>query len=203
APGSRPCSPDRPACSPNPRPSKPWPNAMPPASSWPGRAPPRPRPRPPPDAVFAGVDIASLQLAQPRSAGVEAAGLAAMYWLGIDPILSDLGFNGIQRAAVAGSLIGRMAAPGSELATWRWLGERSALGELLGVNFDTMPLMQLYRTSDLLVRHRDKIETMLFTNIQDLFGLPVTVTLYDLTNTYFEGTAAGNPKAARGRSKEK
>jgi hypothetical protein len=156
-----------------------------------------------PDAIFAEVDVTSLQLIQPRSAGVEAAGLAAMDWLGIDPILSGLGFNGIQRAAVAGSLIGRMAAPGSELATWRWLGERSALGERLGVNFDTMPLMQLYRTSDLLVRHRDKIEDALFGRIQDLFGLPVTVTLYDLTNTYFEGTAAGNPKAARGRSKEK
>jgi hypothetical protein len=156
-----------------------------------------------PDAAFAEVDITSLQLTRPRSAGVEAAGLAAMDWLGIDPILRDLGFNGIQRAAVAGSLIGRMAAPGSELATWRWLGERSALGELLGVNFDTMPLMQLYRTSDLLVRHRDKIEEALFGRIQDLFGLPVTVTLYDLTNTYFEGTAAGNKKAARGRSKEK
>ena len=156
-----------------------------------------------PDPVFAEVDIASLQLVRPRSAGVEAAGLAAMDWLGIDPILSDLGFNGIQRAAVAGSLIGRMAAPGSELATWRWLGERSALGELIGVNFDTMPLMQLYRTSDLLVRHRDKIEEALFGRIQDLFGLPLTITLYDLTNTYFEGTAAGNPKAARGRSKEK
>jgi transposase len=155
------------------------------------------------DPVFAEVDVTSLQLIQPRSAGVEAAGLAAMDWLGIDPILTDLGFNGIQRAAVAGSLIGRMAAPGSELATWRWLGERSALGELLGVNFDTMPLMQLYRTSDLLIRHRDKIEEALFGRIQDLFGLPVTVTLYDLTNTYFEGTAAGIPKAARGRSKEK
>ncbi len=33
--------------------------------------------------------------------------------------------------------------------------------------------------------------------------MPVTVTLYDLTNTYFEGTAAGNAKAARGHSKEK
>ena len=156
-----------------------------------------------PDPVFAEVDVASLQLIRPRSAGVEAAGLAAMDWLGIDAMLADLGFNGIQRAAVAGSLIGRMAAPGSELATWRWLGERSALGELLGVNFDSMPLMQLYRTSDLLVRHRDEIEAALFGRIQDLFGLPVTVTLYDLTNTYFEGAAAGNPKAARGRSKEK
>ncbi len=156
-----------------------------------------------PDADFAEVDIASLQLIQPRSVGVEAAGLAAIGWLGIDPILAELGFNGIQRAAAAGSLIGRMAAPGSELATWRWPAERSALGELLGVNFDTTSPMQLYRASDILVKHRDKIETMLFTNIQDLFGLPVTVTLYDLTNTYFEGTAAGNVKAARGRSKEK
>jgi hypothetical protein len=31
--------------------------------------------------------------------------------------------------------------------------------------------------------------------------LNITVTLYDLTNTYFEGTAAANPKAKRGRSK--
>jgi hypothetical protein len=33
--------------------------------------------------------------------------------------------------------------------------------------------------------------------------LPMTVTLFDLTNTYFEGTAAANPRAAYGRSKEK
>lgn len=156
-----------------------------------------------PDPIFADVDIASLQLTQPRAVGVEAAGLAAIGWLGFDTILSGLGFNGVQRAAAAGSLIGRMAAPGSELATWRWLTERSALGELLGVNFDAMPLMQLYRASDLLVKHCETIEDALFGRIQDLFALPVTVALYDLTNTYFEGTAAGNEKAARGRSKEK
>ena len=49
----------------------------------------------------------------------------------------------------------------------------SALGELLRVNFDTIPLMQLHRTSDLLVRHRDKSRTALLDRIQDLFGLPV------------------------------
>jgi hypothetical protein len=156
---------------------------------------------PPPS--YAEVDVASMQLTRPRSVGVEAAGLAAMDWLGIDPILQGLGFNGVQRAAVAGSLIGRMAAPGSELSTWHWLRNRSALGELLDADFEAMPLMRLYRVSDLLVRHREKIEDALFGNIQDLFGLPVTVTLYDLTNTYFEGTAAGNRRAARARSKEK
>jgi transposase len=156
-----------------------------------------------PGPIYAEVDVASLQLTRPRAVGVEAAGLAAMAWLGIDRILTNLGLNGVQRDAAAGLLIGRMAAPGSEMATWRWLRERSALGELLDVDFEAMPPIRLYRTSDLLVRHRDKIEAALFTNIQGLFGLPVTVTLYDLTNTYFEGTAAGNAKAARGWSKEK
>jgi hypothetical protein len=69
------------------------------------------------ETTFAEVDVASLQIIRPRSVGVEAVGLAAIDWLGIDPILQDLGFNTVQRAAVAASLIGRMAAPGSELAT--------------------------------------------------------------------------------------
>jgi hypothetical protein len=136
------------------------------------------------EPAFAEVDVASLQLTRPRSVGAEAVGLAAVGWLGIDPILQDLGFNAVQRAAVAGSLIGRMAAPGSELSTWRWLRERSALGELLDVDFEAMPLIRLYRTSDLLVRHRDKIEDKLFTGIQDLFGLPVTVTLYPKSGSW-------------------
>ena len=155
------------------------------------------------DAVYAEVDITSLELTRPRAVGVEAAGLAAMDWLGIDRILTDLGLNGVQRDAAAGLLIGRMAAPGSEQATWRWLRAQSALGELLNCDFEAMPAIRLYRTSDLLIRHREKIEDALFANIKNLFGLPVTVTLYDLTNTYFEGAAAGNVKAARGRSKEK
>lgn len=152
---------------------------------------------------FAEVDVASLQLTRPRSVGVEAVGMAAFDWLGIDRILLDLGFNGVQRAAVAASLIGRMAAPGSELSTWRWLRERSALGELLDVDFEAMPLMRLYRVSDLLVRHREAIEQALFGRVEALFGLATTVTLYDLTNSHFEGTVAANPSAKRGRSKQK
>src|ERR1700733_5593651 len=156
-----------------------------------------------PPADFAEIDVTSLQLTRPRSVGVEAVGLAAIGWLGLTPILQSLGFNGVQRAAVAASLIGRMAAPGSELATWQWVRSRSALGELLDTDFEAMPAARLYRVSDLLLRHRDAIEAALFARIRDLFSLPTTVTLYDLPNTYFEGTAANIPKAARGRSKEK
>jgi transposase len=81
--------------------------------------------------------------------------------------------------------------------------ERSALGELLDVDFAAMPLMTLYRASDALLKHRDSIEKQVFSRVSELFGLSTTVTLYDLTNTYMEGEAADNPKAKHGRSKEK
>ena len=96
-----------------------------------------------------------------------------------------------------------MARPGSERATRRWLAERSALDELLGVDFQTLEPMQLYRASDALMAHREAIEHHLFDRAMDLFDLHPTVTLYDLTNTYFEGEAGGQPKARRGHSKEK
>ena len=152
---------------------------------------------------FVEVDIESLQLTHPRSVGVEQVALAAMGWLGLPEILSQLGFNGIQQAVVQALLVGRMADPASELATWRWLQERSALSELLEVDFEAIGLHRLYRVSDLLVRHRQEMEQALFARIEDLFHQVDTVTLYDLTNTYFEGTATLNGKAARGHSKEK
>lgn len=149
------------------------------------------------------VDVQSLELVQPRSVGVEHAGLQALGKLGLPEILERVGLNGIQRSCALGSIIGRMAAPGSELSTWNWLRERSSLGELLEVDFEGVALSQLYRASDLLVRHRDSIEQQLFGRITELFTLPTTVTLYDLTNSYFEGEMAGNRQAKRGHSKEK
>ena len=107
------------------------------------------------------------------------------------------------RAAATGSIIARMARPGSERAARRWLSERSALGELLGVDFETMGPMQLYRASDALMAHREAIERHLFDRTMGLFDLHPTVTLYDLTNTFFEGEAARQPKAKRGHSKDK
>jgi transposase len=149
------------------------------------------------------VDVGSLELVRPRSVGVEHVGLWALTTLGIVELLTEVGLNGVQRAAVIGNLIGRMAAPGSERATWQWLCQTSALGELLDVDYEGLSLMRLYRASDQLMRHRETIESHLFGRVRDLFGLDETITLYDLTNTYFEGAAAAQPQAQRGRSKEK
>ena len=149
------------------------------------------------------VDVGTLELIRPRSAGVEHVGLWAMEELGLEGLLERLGFNGPQRALAMASIIARMARPGSERASWRWLCERSSLGELLGVDFERMSTMRLYRASDALMSHRATIEAHLFDRATDLFGLRRTVTLYDLTNTFFEGEAAAQSKAERGHSKEK
>lgn len=149
------------------------------------------------------VDVNSLEFSQPRSVGVEHLALHALSLVGLVEKLTELGINGVQRAAILGNVVGRMAAPASELATWNWLRSHSALGELIDVNFEAMSHMTLYRASDLLMRHREAIERHVFSSIETLFGLGATVTLFDLTNTYFEGEAADNAKAKRGRSKEK
>ncbi len=149
------------------------------------------------------VAVGSLALSRPRAVGVEHAALWALRELGLPALLESLGVHAALRDAALGSILARMAHPASERATMRWLRERSAAGELLGVDFETMGAMQLYRASDALMAHREAIEQHLFGAAAGLFGIAPTVTLYDLTNTYFEGAAAGIPKAARGHSKEK
>lgn len=149
------------------------------------------------------VDVNSLEWVRPRSVGVEHTGLWAMSQVGFIDLLIELGLSGPIRAAILGAIIGRMAAPGSELAAHHWLDQCSGLGELLDIDFGRMPLMTLYRAQDALMKHKDRIERTLFNRVHNLFGLDTTVTLFDLTNTYFEGVAGANPEAKRGRSKEK
>ena len=58
------------------------------------------------------VDVESLELARPRTVGVEHVGLWAMERLGLRGLLEGLGFNGRQRAVAVGSIIGRMGSRG-------------------------------------------------------------------------------------------
>jgi transposase len=112
------------------------------------------------------------------------------------------GLNRPQIAAAVGNIVGRMAHPGSELATHAWLQQHSGLGDLIGFDFEAMDLNRLYRASDALYKHREALQEHLFAQAQSIFGFGETITLYDLTNTYFEGIAAGVSKAKRGHSKE-
>ena len=158
---------------------------------------------PPPTPDLQTVDIGTLQAVQVRSVGVEHVALHAIAQLGLVQKLTELGINAVGRACIVGNLIGRMAQPASELATWDWLQTHSALGELLDVDFTALSHMRLYRASDALLHQRQAVEAHIFGTVTQLFALEETVTLYDLTNTYMEGQAQSNAKASHGRSKEK
>ena len=153
-------------------------------------------------ARYQEVDLDSLELVDPRSVGVEHAALSAMRQCALEDKLEQLGLNRPQIAAAVGNIVARMAQPCSELATHAWLKDTSALGELIDFDFQAMDLNRLYRASDALYKHREALQEHLFGQARSMFGLGQTITLYDLTNTYFEGVAAAVSKAKRGHSKE-
>ncbi|GBU15634.1 hypothetical protein AwPolaro_10120 [Polaromonas sp.] len=72
------------------------------------------------------VDINSIEDSQARAVGVEHVALHAIAQLKLVDKLTELGVNGVMRACILGNIIGRMAAPASELATWDWLQPHSA-----------------------------------------------------------------------------
>jgi transposase len=158
---------------------------------------------PPPVSDYQTVDVNSLEHQQIRKIGAEHVGYSAAKQLNLEQVLAQSGFNPKQIKVALGSIIGRLVHPGSELNTHRYLTEHSALDELLETDFSNLPLKLLYQISDSLLKYKTVIEEALYCREKDLFQLEEVVTLYDLTNTYFEGKAAGHPKAKRGRSKEK
>ena len=157
----------------------------------------------PPAGDYQRVDLDRVEVIRPRSVGAEHVALAALRQLALDAKLSELGFNCHQLSAAIGVIVARMVHPASELASHRWLAQRSGLGELLGYDFAELDLNHLYRVGDRLLAHREALEAHLCSQELDLFALNETITLYDLTNTFFEGVANTNAKAKRGHSKEK
>ena len=149
------------------------------------------------------VDVDSLELLRPRSVGCEHVALEAFNFLKLGEHLKILGFNGPQLAAATGTIIGRMCHPASELATHSWLQNISGLGELIDYDFNKINLYKMYSVSDQLLKNKEAIEKYLYFQEKQLFGFQETITLYDLTNTYFEGQSEANKLGKFGHSKEK
>jgi len=96
----------------------------------------------------------------------------------------------------------RLIEPGSEWRCHRLWYDRSAMGDLLGQGFAWGGKDQLYGVLDRLLKHRDALFQHLRNRWQDLFGLKLEVLLYDLTSTYFEGSAEDIQKARYGYSRD-
>ena len=169
---------------------------------WLNREQPKPAELTPPKD-FACIDVNSIEKIDPRTVGSEHLLLHIAEELELPKQLKKLGLTEKETALALGAIIGRATFPASERATHQWLTHRSGLGELLDYNFHDTNLDQLYHISDTLLSLKEPLEVYLEHKEANLYGLKSTMVLYDLTNTYMEGRARGNPKAAHGVSKEK
>lgn len=151
---------------------------------------------------FQMVDTGSLNVATPRSLGAEYVCHSMWEQLGFGVVLRQEGVSPRVVPLLEALVIGRLVEAGSERWTKRWVEEGSALYELSGRPLRDS-LQSYYRGTDRLYGCKDALERHLSDREKDLFSLDESIVLYDLTNTYFEGRCAGNPKAAYGRSKEK
>ncbi len=152
---------------------------------------------------FAAIDVSSIEQCEPRTVGAEHLLLQMVDQLQLSKQMAGLGLSQKEIALALGTIISRAVFPASEGATHKWLIHYSGLGELIGFDFQKTSLNDLYRISDVLLRHKDVLEQHLEITEQSVHGYKNTITLYDLTNTYMEGQAKGNLKAAYGVSKEK
>jgi transposase len=95
-----------------------------------------------------------------------------------------------------------LCEPASELHLAETWYRQTALDDLLGVAAHVVNEDRCYRALDQLLPHKVAIEQHLVRRLGELFTLEYDLLLYDVTSTYFEGQAAGNPLAARGYSRD-
>jgi len=152
---------------------------------------------------FMTIDLNTMEKSEPRTVGTEHLLLQMAHQLQLPKKLKELGLSPTEASIALGSIVARATQPDSERATYAWLCQRSGLGELLNFDFKKSSHNRLYQISDKLLTHKNALEKHLEGIEQEFHGYQSTIALYDLTNTYMEGQAKANPKAAHGVSKEK
>jgi transposase len=135
-------------------------------------------------------------------------------WLGwtlwralrLDEVLAHLlpeGREAVPWATMAAVLVlARLCEPSSELHIAEDWYRRTALEDLLALPAARVNDDRLYRALDQLLAHKRALEQHLVARLGELFALDYDLLLYDVTSTYFEGQAVGNPLAQRGHSRD-
>ena len=148
------------------------------------------------------VNTEQVTVEEAREAGSVHVGHQLWRQLGLNEILAGAGLSDRACQLTEVMTLNRLIFPLSEHALPDWI-ERTALSDILGTDFSILNDEALYRNLDRLHPNREAIERELTEREKTLFNLDDTLYLYDLTSTYFEGAALGNPQAKRGYSRDK
>jgi transposase len=158
---------------------------------------------PPSEPILRTVDLRSVRIKSVRSVGAEHIAVEYARRLGLERALVEAGLSEDEARVGLLLIVGRLVAPASELSTYGWARHRSGLSELVGDWAKGVSLGALYRGTDALYQQRQHIEDRLLGEQRKLFGLEEKVILYDLTNTYFEGSKYSGSEIAYGKSKDR
>ena len=148
------------------------------------------------------VIVDKTELENIRTIGGERLAKKVLEELGFPEFFTQLGFSTREIQVSMLLLMGRMLSPGSELHTYHWSEKYSGVQEVLGLTDLPPSKSSLYRTGDLIYRHRDLLIDKVFNRTQKILGFEPRVVFYDLTNTYYTGRKRGF-LLRHGRSKEK
>jgi len=167
---------------------------------------PHDRPLPPGAIDAISVKLDQMQLRRPRSFGDcwlgcwlwERLDLSSFWKMQLIDARGDVPWDKVLELLV----VNRLIDPGSELRIHRQWFLRSAMDELLNVNFAVAGKDRLYRCLDRILPHKDTLCQHLTTRWKTLFDSSFDVLLYDLTSTYFEGLCEEIPKAKHGYSRD-
>jgi transposase len=147
------------------------------------------------------IEVDRVRMEEAREAGPVHVGHQLWQQLGMEAILHQAGLSERACRLTEAMTLNRLIGPRSEHAMPDWI-RRTALGDLLKEDFSELCDEALYRNLDRLHPNREGIEREVAEREKTLFNLADTVYLYDLTSTYFEGQASGNPQAQRGYSRD-
>ena len=154
-------------------------------------------------ALFKVVDCNSLTSTCSRSFGPELVGHHVWRQLQFENVLKKCGFTDRETSLSEAVVVGRLVKPGSDLFTWNWIRNNSAISELTRVSLARIKKNAVYEISDKLLKHKKTIEQHLLERERELFPDRQSLYLFDLTNFYLEGNCEKNSLAQFGKSKEK
>src|SRR6516225_811340 len=154
------------------------------------------------------VKLSQMELRRPRVFGNCWLGCQLWRQLGLDQFWHERLLAGVERETVPWEkvlellVVNRLIEPGSEFRLHRQWFDRSAMAELLQVDFAVAEKDRLYRCLDRILEHKQALFVHLCERWQDLFAAQFDVLLYDLTSTYIEGEGEQIPKAKYGYSRD-
>jgi transposase len=162
-----------------------------------------------PDEEIVRIRLKDLQLRRPRQWGgcwlsaeiYEQLGLDRFWQERLTPSRKGTRWDLVLRTLVTY----RLLDPGSEWRLHRQWFQSSAMGDLLGEDFELAEIHKLYECLDLLLEYKKGLFDHLTKRWKDLFNASYEVLLYDLTSSYFESSPpfAQEDKRKFGHSRDK